>query len=237
MATASTEYEHYVAELLVAEGWDARVSPPRRDFGLDVVCERPGRRLGVQVKMYGTGGRPVNAQIVMQLHGAAAYQDCTEAMLVTDGRVLEDARRVAAKLNIELRHVPRPEPSAFDERSVSSAQAGARLTFDGIWKDHVMALVGQVLTRPNGSTNKILSVDWSGLKRRTSKGSVQMIDIEIFRWAIERLLNGETVLGAEINAQYLKRASSGIVLVLGSLPMFEAASVGSKKGLRLRIGQ
>lgn len=232
-----TEYEHYVAELLAAEGWDARVSPPGRDFGLDVVCEQPGRRLGVQVKMYGTSGRPVNAQTVMQLHGAASYQDCTEAMLVTNGRVLEDARRVAAKLGIELRHVPIPEPGAVGEHSVSSGPAGVRGTFDGIWEEHVMPLVGQVLIRPDGSTNEILSVDWSGLKRKSSTGSAQMIDIEIFRWAIERMLNGETVLRDEINAQYPKRASSGIVLVLGSLPMFEAASVGSKRGLRLRTGQ
>ena len=228
-----TEYEEHVAALLAAEGWDARVSPPRRDFGLDVVCERPGRRLGVQVKMYGTG-RPVNTQIIMQLHGAASYQDCTEAMLVTDGRVLEDARRVAAKLNIELRYVPIPGPDASDEHSVVSDPAGVGWTFDGIWKEHVMPLVGHVLTRPDGSTNEVLSVDWSGLKRRSSGGSVQMIDIEIFRWAIERLLNGEVVLRDEINAQYPKRASSGIVLVLGSLPMFETVKEGTKKGLRLR---
>jgi restriction system protein len=186
--------------------------------------------------MYGKG-RPVNAQIVMQLYGAAMYQDCTDVMLVTDGRVLEDARRVAVKLNIELRHVPIPGPNAFDEHSVARGPAGVRWTFEGIWEEHVMPLVGQVLTRPDGSTNEILSVDWSGLKRMSSTGSVGMIDIEIFRWAIERLLNGEVVLRDEINAQYPKRASSGIVLVLGSLPMFETVRVRTKKGIRLRTGQ
>ena len=165
-----TVHEEHVAALLNAEGWDAWMSPPRRDFGLDVVCEQLGRRLGVQVKMYGSG-RPVNAQIVMQLHGAASYQDCTEAMLVTDGRVLEDARQVAAKLNIKLRHVPIPGPNAFDGHFVASDPVGVNRTFDGIWKEYLMPLVGQVLTGPDGSISEVVSVDWSGLKRRTSTGS------------------------------------------------------------------
>lgn len=229
-----TEYEHYVAAVLAAEGWDARVTPPQRDFGLDVICEREGRRLGVQVKMYGSGERPVNAQIIMQLHGAAAYQDCTEAMLVTDGRVLDDARRVGRKLDIELRHMPIPGPDAFSDRPVD-ATSGAGWTFDAIWEEHVVALVGRSLTRPNGDTNEILSVDWGGLKRRTSNGKTQRIDIEIFRWVIDRLLSGETVLRDEINDQCINRSSSGIVLIVGSLPMFETVKVGRKSGLRLRV--
>jgi hypothetical protein len=72
-----------------------------------------------------------------------------------------------------------------------------------------------------------------GLVRRTSGGALQRIEIEIFRWVIERLLRGDTVLRDEINAQYAGRASSGIVLVLASLPMFESVKVGGKRGLRL----
>ena len=47
------EYEHLVAEVLRSEGWDAHVTPYVRDYGLDVIAERDGRRLGVQAKMYG----------------------------------------------------------------------------------------------------------------------------------------------------------------------------------------
>jgi len=50
------------------------------------------------------------------------------------------------------------------------------------------------------------------------------------------LLAGEVVFRDEINAQYPKRASSGIVLVLGSLRMFEIVKVRLKKGIRLRMG-
>lgn len=227
-----TEFEQYIASLLTAEGWEARVTPPQRDFGLDVICTRPGRRLGVQVKMYGAG-RPINAQIVMHLHGAAAYQDCSEAMIVTDGRVLDDAKQVAEKLGIEVWRVSVPRGEAADPITTNS-EGGHIWTFDRIWEEHVMPLAGEVLKRRNGSTNEIISVDWSGLKRRSSRGSVGIIDIEIFRWTVEQLLSGEAVFRDEINAQYPKRASSGIVLVIASLPMFETVRVGSKQALRLR---
>jgi len=57
-------------------------------------------RLAVQVKMYGGTARPVNREMVMQLHGAKDYFECTLAVVVTDGRVARDARDVATKLEI-----------------------------------------------------------------------------------------------------------------------------------------
>jgi restriction system protein len=226
-----TEYEHHVADLLRAEGWDARVTPPSHDFGLDIICERPGRRLGVQVKMYGAG-RPINTQMVMQLHGAAAYQDCPDMMIATNGRVLDDARRVAKKVGVEIRYVPVSAPGA---RRVSRGH-GERtaLDFDRVWEEQVMPLAGQVLTRSNGTTNEILAVDWTGITRRTSNGSIGTIDIEIFRWTVERLLRGEVVLREGVNDQYPKRASSGVMLVLSALPPFATVKVGGRTGLRMR---
>ena len=226
-----TEYEHYVADLLRAEGWAARVTPPNRDFELDIICEQPGRCLGVQVKMYGTG-RPINTQMVMQLHGAAAYQDCAEMMIATNGRVLDDARRVAEKVGVEIRHVPVPTPGT--RRATPEPGERTALDFDRLWEDQVMPFAGQVLTRPNGTTNEILTVDWTGITRRTSNGSIGTIDIEIFRWTVERLLDGDVVLREEINDQYPKRASSGVMLVLSTLPLFTTVKVSGKTGLRMR---
>lgn len=154
-----TEYEHHVAGVLKAEGWDATVTPPRRDFGLDIVGEREGQRLGVQVKMYGAG-RPVNAQIVMQLFGAASYQDCTDVMLATEGRVLNEAVQVADKLGIEIRQIPVPDGVHAHGSSTGVLVDQGAWTFDRIWAQHVMHLVGRVLARGNGTTNEVVSVDW-----------------------------------------------------------------------------
>ena len=226
-----TEYEHHVAGILRAEGWAARVTPTSRDFGLDVICEQPGRRLGVQVKMYGEV-RPINAQMVMQLYGAAAHQDCSEMMIATNGRVLDDARRVADKLGVGIRHIP--VPARGIRRLTHGNGEQAALDFDRLWVEQVMPLAGQVLTRSNGMSNEILAVDWTGITRRTSNGSIGTIDIEIFRWTMERLLNGDVVLREEINDQYPKRASSGVMLVLSALPLFMTVKVSGKTGLRMR---
>jgi len=184
--------------------------------------------------MYGGTGRAVNAQIVMQLFGAAKYQDCTDVMLVTNGRVLDEAEQVANKLGIVIRQIPTPGGELPHRPSAVGVVDQGRWTFDRVWKEQVMPLAGEVLARPDGSTNEVLAVDWGGLTRRTSNGAVQTIDIEIFRWAIERLLGGEVVLREEINDQYPKRASSGVVLILGTLKIFDLVRVDSKKGLRLR---
>ena len=70
--------------------------------------------------------------------------------------------------------------------------------------------------------------------RRTSTGTVQHIKIEIFEWTINRLVRGETVSRDEVNQQYPERASSGVMAVLGSIPLFEQVAVGEKRGLRIR---
>jgi restriction system protein len=95
-------------------------------------------------------------------------------------------------------------------------------------------LAGTTLTRTNGTANEILRVDDGGIERRSSNGRTQRIEIEIFRWAIERLLRGATVTRDEINVRYPGRASSGIMLILSQIPLFESVAVGRKQALRQR---
>lgn len=222
------EYEQRVALVLTDEGWDARTTPAVRDFGLDVIAVRDGRRLGVQAKMYGGTGRRINAEIVFQLFGAATYADCTECMIATDGELLPDARAVADKLGISIRRVsPTSSLRAGDDEPLL-------LTFGAIWQNEVASLVGRTLTRPDGTSNTILRVDGSGILRRSSGGRTQLIRIETFRWAIDRLLAGETVTRDDINQRDPKRVSSGVVLVLASLPMFETTRVSGRSAVRLK---
>ena len=227
------EYEQLVAASLRQEGWKGIVTPSIGDHGLDVIAERSGIRLGVQVKMYG-GSRPINEATVMLTHGAAAFAECTRCMIATNGRVLADAAAVAAKLNVEIRAVP-----AFPQLVNGSTQRNRAdtepPTFGSIWSQHVEALTGRTLHRENGRSNTILSVDGGGLISRTSNGQRHRIDIEVFRWTIERLLCGETVLREEINAQCIGRVSSGVILILSSLPIFELTNHAGKQGLMLRI--
>jgi hypothetical protein len=224
------EYEHHVAAVLRAEGWDAQVTPVGRDLGLDVIAKFGDRRLGVQVKMYGGSTRRVNSEVALHLYGAAAYADCSECMIATNGDVQPDAVQIANKLGIEIRHIPANHGDPHTGRSAGSSE----LNFGAIWSRDVKQLEGLILRRADGKTNLIERVDGAGITRRTSSGASQRIRIETIRWAIERLLAGETVTRDEINQRDPKRVSSGVMLVLVSLPMFEAATIGRALVVRLR---
>ena len=85
---------------------------------------------------------------------------------------------------------------------------------------YIMPLAGKTLTRDNGKTNRIVNVDWSGIERITSNGKHQKIGIEIFRFTMDRLFTTGRITRDEINQNYAKRASSGIVLILSQAPCF-----------------
>ena len=69
-------FEKYVAGIYEKEGYDVTVTPYSGDYGVDVIAEKGGERIAVQVKQYGGSTRKVNRQMVMELHGAAAYAGC-----------------------------------------------------------------------------------------------------------------------------------------------------------------
>lgn len=229
------EFEEAVAARLRQEGYTTELGKGVGDYGVDVFATRDGRRYAVQAKMFGGTSRPVNRQMVMELHGAAAYFDCAGAMLATDGRILGDAAEVAEKLGIRIIDMG----GAWSERS-APAPAGSRylsgsseevVDFDTIWSRYVMPLAGATLRRPDGSSNTIVTVDWSGVERITSNGERGRIKIEIFEWAIERILQDGFVSRSSINDQYQGRASSGVVLILAQVPIFEL----SDRPLALRL--
>lgn len=219
------EFEEAVAARLRAEGYETELGKGVGDYGVDVFAARDGRRYAVQAKMFGGTTRPVNRQMMMELHGAAAYFGCAGAMLATDGRVLADAAEVAERLGIRIIDMggtwtEQPEPPAAESRHGPGSSAGD-LDFETIWSRYVLPLAGATLTRPDGSSNTIVTVDWSGVDRITSNGERGRIKIEIFEWAVNRILQDGCVSRAAINDQYQGRASSGVVLILAQVPLFE----------------
>ncbi len=219
------EFEEAVAARLQQEGYASELGSGASDYGVDVFAARDGRRYAVQAKMFGGTSRPVNRQMMMELHGAAAYFGCAGAMLATDGRVLADAAEVARKLGIRIIDMggawtERSAPHAFESRN-RPGSVGGDVDFAAIWSRYVMPLAGATLTRPDGSSNSIVTVDWSGVERITSNGERGQIKIEIFEWAVNRILQDGCVSRAAIDDQYQGRASSGVVLILAQVPLFE----------------
>jgi Holliday junction resolvase-like predicted endonuclease len=209
------EYEHIVAEHFETKGFKTTVSQYSNDYGVDVFATKGKEKIAVQVKMFGGSSRPINRQMVMELHGAKDYFDCTKAIIATNGRIIDNALEVAEKLRIEILNIPAVRASRKTKNSIKSN------SFENIWEKYIMPLEGKTIKRPDGKTNKIEKVDWSGIQRITSNGKPQKIKIEIFKQTINHLLKNGVITRSYINEEYKDRASSGIVLILGNTEIFE----------------
>lgn len=239
-------FEKYVAGIYEKEGYDVTVTPYSGDYGVDVIAEKGGERIAVQVKQYGCSTRKVNRQMVMELHGAAAYAGCNKAVIATNGDVLPDAVEVARKIGVEIRYIDsepglRPVIDAYKKNDKPAAAPESKKPVSGvdysaafreIWDKYVKPLEGKTLLNDKGRKNTILKVDDGGIKRITSTRNVGKIDIEPFKMAVIKLLRDGYITRSEINDNYSKRASSGIVLILSQVPMFEL--VERPLALRLR---
>lgn len=228
------QYEEYVGLLYANKGYDVSVSPLSNDWGIDVIAIKGDEKIGIQAKMYGESSRSVNRRVIMELYGAAAYQDCTKAVLATDGEIYPDAIEVAQKLGIDILRTSASEDFITEIQTKQMTgeveiKAG-NISFEEAWEKYIFPLKGRILSNSRGS-NKIIAVDWGGIKRVTSNGKLGKIDIEGFRLAYNVLMSQGYVTRDYINQQVDKRCSSGIVLILGELPFVEKTT--SPTGLRI----
>jgi len=220
------EYEYIVAKHFESKGYKTIVSQYSNDYGVDVFATKGKVKIAIQAKMFGGTTRSINRQMVMELHGAKDYFDCTKAIIATDGRIIDNALEVAKKLKIEILNVPAVRTSNKTKKSTKTN------SFENIWEKYVMPMEGRTIKRPDGKTNKIEKVDWSGIHRITSNGKHQRIKIEIFKKTINYLLKNGEITRSYINEEYKDRASSGIVLILGSTEIFEL--INRPLGLKMK---
>lgn len=220
------EFEQFVAQHYREKGYDVETTPYSGDYGVDVIAQKGEERIAIQVKMYGNSARKVNRVTVMQLFGAMAYRQCNKAVIATDGTCMADAIEVANQLGVEILHldstgiIERQYEESKDEKELPTTDIDNVIPFDEMWERYIMPLSGRTITN-DGLTNKIISVDWGGLKRMTSKGNIGKISIEEFQLAYELLVTNGSVERILIN-QHAKRCSSGIVLVLSQVPFIGA---------------
>ena len=120
------EFEQLVCDHYRQKGYRVQTTSASNDYGIDVFAEKKGEKIAVQVKMYGGSTRKVNRQTMMELYGAAAYFDCTKAVLATDGEVLTDAKEVAHKLGIDILFIQPDRKISMPIWIMSSADRGIR---------------------------------------------------------------------------------------------------------------
>lgn len=209
------QFEEVVCEYYRSKGYEAKTNSYVGDYGVDVFATKGKDKVAVQVKMYGGGTRKINRQMVMELHGAKDYFECTKAVIATDGALLLDAEEVARKLKIEVLYIDSSSLTTIKKSSTHEK------TFDSIWEKYIIPLQGKTLTRENGEINEILKVNWSEIERLTSNGNKGKIKVEIFRQSINKLLVDGLITRDYINQNYVGRASSGVILILSQVPFFK----------------
>lgn len=209
-------FEEVVRDYYRKIGYSADTTSYNNDYGVDIFATRDDEKIAIQAKMYGDTNRRINRQMVMELHGAKDYFDCSKAVMATNGQLMSDAIEVARKLDIEILYINELN-SLMEGWSPTESD---ELTFEMIWQRHIFPLNGQTLVRENGTTNKIVGVDWSGVERITSNGRKTRIKIEIFKLAVNKLLADGYISRDYINQNYADRASSGVILILEQVPFF-----------------
>jgi restriction system protein len=90
-------FEDWVVRSLRRHGFVCENLPRTRDYGIDVVATRSGRKIGVQVKRYRGA---VGNGAVQQAMAGAGYHGCALAAVVTQSRFTKAARAQAAAASV-----------------------------------------------------------------------------------------------------------------------------------------
>lgn len=93
------DFETYIAHIFSAQGYSAKVTKASGDQGADIVMEKLGEKIVVQVKLY---SRPVGNKAVQEVVAAKSYYDASRAMIVTNNYFTTSAIRLAKPNKVEL---------------------------------------------------------------------------------------------------------------------------------------
>jgi len=95
------DFERYCAAVLRERKWDARVTPPSGDQGVDIVADKRGLRIVVQCKKY---SKPVGNRAVQEIVAGIAHQDAQRGVVVATSGYTSSAKRLAASNAVLLLH-------------------------------------------------------------------------------------------------------------------------------------
>ena len=95
------EFERYCASVLRERKWDARVTPPSGDQGVDIVADKRGLRIVIQCKKY---SKPVGNRAVQEIVAGIAHRDAQRGVVVATSGYTSSAIKLAASNEVLLLH-------------------------------------------------------------------------------------------------------------------------------------
>ena len=232
------EFEKHVGNLFRKDKYEIQYTPVTGDEGVDIFAVKGDEKIAIQVKQYGGSTRKVNSKMIRELLGSKVLFDCTKAILATDGELMADAKEVAEKLGIEVLYIEDYDQSQIDfshesisnEKNVNSTPQ----SFDRAWERYIVPLRGKEISLAKGGKNKIVKVSKAGITRITSNGKENKIDIEIFKFAYNKVISSGYVSRDEINQRDQKRVSSGVIAILKEIPFIELTE-SPQTGIRINM--
>ena len=93
------EFEDYLANLFIAQGYIIQKTPISGDYGADLLLQKDQQLIAVQAKCY-SGSVGVSA--VQEALSGKAYYNCHSAWVVTTGNYTANAVELANKSNVRL---------------------------------------------------------------------------------------------------------------------------------------
>lgn len=93
------QFEHYVAQLLTAQGYKTQVTTSSRDFGVDVIAQKQAVKYAIQVKRQ---TKNVSRRAVSDAVTGKFHYGCTAAMVVTNVFYTSGAQELAKSTGCRL---------------------------------------------------------------------------------------------------------------------------------------
>jgi|GEM_PF-6910753 len=219
------DFERLIVLLLSKQGYETKHIPLGDDIGIDILAKKNGESIAVQVKKYDS--RKINLAMVYHTFGAAAYYDCTRAIIITLSDITANAENAARKLNVEIigkeALIGQIETLSITKDLLYQYTSDMpKDWFYDVWNTHIKSLCGREVKHVYKETFiKIIDVNNDGLKIINSNGKYRNYDIEIFRQVLTKLRNLGKITRAEINDNYQRRGASAISAVISTIPFVE----------------
>lgn len=95
------EFEHFVAAVWDARGFDTEVTQLSNDAGKDAIARKDGRRIGIQAKRYQQSNRVTGPEI--QQYGSMLHDEAIDhVVIVTSSTFTNAAYRRAQEIDLDL---------------------------------------------------------------------------------------------------------------------------------------
>jgi len=92
-------FERYLAAHFRSKGYKVTVTPPEKDFGVDLILEKDHEKIAVQAKRY---KRDVSYTAIQEVVAGKSMYDCNKAMVITNSYFTKAGKELAKKNDVEL---------------------------------------------------------------------------------------------------------------------------------------